>query len=183
MDTTHGAKGWLLWPGVALMVSDALANLMMLVQWRQLWAALRGKKGGVSVRQEEEEKATLLPKDRKSPTNNSDDKSKDNKNNNNNNNNINKNSKEGAEEADDLDLLDEEAAAAASSKESLPLSWCAIGLSLSTLGTTREFCICVCVCVRVCVCVCVCVLINNAGFKAGKRSACVYMFFNHPPSK
>ena len=37
---TDGVHGWLLWPGVTMMVCDALANLWFLVSWRKVWDAI-----------------------------------------------------------------------------------------------------------------------------------------------
>ena len=38
---TDGVHGWLLWPGVAMMVCDSLTNLWFLVSWRKLWAGAK----------------------------------------------------------------------------------------------------------------------------------------------
>ena len=38
----NGVHGWLLWPGVTLMVCDALTNLSFLINWRVIWGKISG---------------------------------------------------------------------------------------------------------------------------------------------
>ncbi len=47
MSYSNGARGWILWPGVALMVSDALTNLAL--SWRSVLEAMRPKRGSKPV--------------------------------------------------------------------------------------------------------------------------------------
>lgn len=47
MSYANGARGWILWPGVALMVSDAITNLLL--SWRSILEAMRPKRAGQPV--------------------------------------------------------------------------------------------------------------------------------------
>ena len=38
----NGVHGWLLWPGVTLMVCDAITNMYFLVNWTKIYDAIRG---------------------------------------------------------------------------------------------------------------------------------------------
>ncbi len=44
MSYSDGARGWVLWPGVAIMVADALTSLAL--SWKTIVATFTGKKGG-----------------------------------------------------------------------------------------------------------------------------------------
>ena len=39
---TNGVHAWLLWPGVAMMLCDALTNLWFLISWRKAWSGIKG---------------------------------------------------------------------------------------------------------------------------------------------
>ncbi len=55
MSYKDGVRGWILWPGVAIMVADALTTLAM--SWRSFLSAFKRTKGGAAL----EDEATAIP--------------------------------------------------------------------------------------------------------------------------